>query len=95
MERNISLSLLVPRIGRKHNRSTTAPMATRASIDTTKKYIGIETGQEKDGCRDIGTNHEKFAVREVDDFHDPEDQVEPGGKQDVDTAGIQPPENDL
>ncbi len=31
----------------------------------------------------------------VHDLHHAEDQVQPGGEQDIDAAGIQSPENDL
>ena len=95
MERNISLSLPVPRIGRKQNRSTIAPITDQSEHGQEDNKIGIETGKEKNCCRDICTDHQKFAVREVDDLHDPEDQVQPGSEQDIDATGIQPPENNL
>ena len=47
MERNISLSLLVPRIGRKHKRSTTRTDANQSEHGHQNNCIGIETGQEK------------------------------------------------
>ena len=82
------------------DRTETEPFDHRTYSDEGKHgqeddKIGIDAGEEKNGCGDIGTDHEELAMREIDDLHDPEDKVQAGCEQDIDAAGIQSPEDDL
>src|SRR5208337_1940876 len=83
-------------IGTFYALTAVTPYNGGAVLEDVDKPDGEEDLVEKKyGCSDVSPKHQEFTVREVHNLHNTKDQVQAGGKQDINAPGIKSPEHDL